>query len=120
MVDHLRYLRRISLEVEPPLISREAADRARDVYMQLWEASDYRLLPPQTTVSKGGRAYYRWDCDDGHLAVEIAPDSNRVWWCWGTAKGGEQFGMMWDVGSPVDGALAEQLKLFTRAVIASQ
>lgn len=111
--EHLAYLKRVSTQGTPPLITTETATQARRAWWAVWEATGFALPVPAASSGPDGEMFYSWDRGWHHLELEIIPGQPAEFF-YRNRVTGELWGADYIIGDPIPVDAINKLKLFIR------
>lgn len=112
--EHLSYLKRVSTEGSPPLITRETAQAAWIAWiawLAVWQTSGEKMPIPSACTGPDGVMFYSWDKDRHHLELEIFPDKDAEFF-YRDRETGEFWGEEYKICGSLPNELAQYLPLF--------
>lgn len=108
---HVKYLVEVSTKGDTPLISRQTASRAKEAWMAILEATDYRMPVPAACTGPGGEMFYSWDRGRHHLELEIIPGGPAEFF-YRDRETEDLWGEDYEVGTTLAPPMIEKLNLF--------
>jgi hypothetical protein len=111
LIEHLEYLKRVSVGGDNALISPETAETARRAWYKGAEATGFALPIPAACTGPDGEMFYSWDRGRHHFEMEVIP-GQPVELFYRNRETGEFWGEDWNLEEAFSPEAVQMLKLF--------